>query len=1546
MWTRNLFVGLVVLLSFTVIGQTYSNDREKFVKEFQKQLSEYGKGESKSFAKNLLPAMLLESSDMPDKYFNKMVATCNILVEKRFKPYPEIYHYIYSVYSFVEKKQSTDSYDAWHESIDKLADYKIKEKFTSFIEFSAGFFSESRIASSSDFDWYYTGGNYNFEFQKNAIINFSGGDLSCRVSSSKAGKKVEILDSIHIMNTKGVYDPALKKWKGSEGKITWARVGLSAETTFAELSYFDVSMTKSTITIDTVLLTTPYFDAPIKGRLMDRAFKISREVDKKFPQFLSFQQKLIIKEIVPNVDYVGGFEMQGQNFYGTGSSSVPSQITVKHNGAPFIFAKSKQIIVQKDRIKIDQAETSVYLNSGDSIYHPGIDFLYDFEKKNVILTRSNSGLGQAAFVDSYHQLNILVPKIIWNVGEENLALTYEFGTGREQRVGRFESNDFFDERLYDRLQGLSRVHPLVSLANYSYKYDEEVINEGKAASALGMEISQAKSILIELSNLGFITYDSEEKRVQINDKLLTFVEAKAGTADYDNIAFVSDLTEKIKPTILKEYSQVYIDSTPDLHYLDSIYDDMNNKRRLMKDFASFDLVSLNLSIGAVDVVDISKSNHVLIIPDGNEVLVRKNRDFNFSGWFYAGKIEMDVVAASFEYDDFKVKLFETNESVFRVSPRKKEHGPGLVKMVSSISGISGEVLIDEPTNKSGKNGTLDHFPRLISTSKSKVFYNSDDTYRGVYDSTRFYYTLDTFSVYRLNTFIDTSLNFTGELTSAGIFPVIRKEIKIMPDYSFGFLTEAPTGGYRFYGTDAKYENRILLSHQGLQGAGTINFINSTSVSKSLLSFLPDSTVGVVSFLNRPSETGIQFPPVSSDEAYITYVPNKNILKASSMPKNDLEFFGGEANLRGTLQIRPNGMTGKGLMSFERATLISENFNYKRWDIDADTASFSLKNDDEDYAAGEDPLAFNTANVNSHISFEDRTGVFNSNEGESEVYFPVNQYMCRMDKFTWFMDEFEVEMERQDDKDMAIEAGIDLKGPNFYSTHPKQDSLQFKAPKAKFDIKRKTIYCNEVEYVDIADARIYPDSMKINIRKKAKIDKLVNSRVVANYVTQFHKFEDAEVEILARRKYKAQGVYSYFDLDSNVFYIAMNDIEPDSSFQTRGSGKIEVEENFKLSPQFDYYGKVAVHASNPLIFFDGATRINHECNKFDRNWMSFASQIDPKNIQIPVQDNMKDLEGGAISAGIVWRDSPVTDSLGLYPTFLSSLLSPKDPIVMTASGFLQYNDGAKEFQIGSKEKLINRKEKGNFIALHTESCSMNGDGEIELGMNFGEVDIDAVGIVNYDQNTGETSMSITAKYMMKIDKGLLQDVAERINDLEGLKRMDFNSTTLEQAILQWDDLKTADDFKSKYTIDPTSIKKAPGSLGDAAFTITGIRLSSFKSDMQETGLITNVQSAVLVNMYGKPVMKYVPFRAFYQQIYSGGGGDKFSALIDIPGGMDYMFSYEMVKKDGLMLISTGDAEFSAAISEMKEDKLKSKNFKYEVTSNPVIRKKLFDLFIEK
>lgn len=1532
--SKFLLVSLL-FLSHVAISQTYSNDKEKFVKEFQKALSEYGTGEFQEFAKKELPVLLIETNSFPDAYFQQMATTCNLLESKKFKPYPEIYNYVFSVASLVKGKQSDASFKAWHSSVDKLLDSRYIKKFSDFIEMSAGFFSEGMIASSSNFEWYYIGGTYKFQFDDKAYIEFEKGNLICRVES-KSGGKDDVMDSVFVIGANGTYDPSLKKWDGLGGTINWQKVGLDPNKTFATLKKFELSLKTSTMRVDTVVLTTPYFDEPILGMLTDRAFKINREEDKVYPQFLSFKQRLLIEDIVPNTDYTGGFALEGANFVGTGTTSQPASVVYKKAGVPFIRSSAKQVTVTEKKVVLYKAATAMYFKNGDSLFHPGVDFNYDLEKKNIQLARSGNGIGQAPFQDSYHQLDIYVPKITWMENSDILDFTFDFGTSQEQKMAKFESKNYFDAQVYDALQGMGSVHPLVALSRYAYKYDEALMDEGTAATALSLTVDQAKTTLLTLSNLGFITYDPEAKTVRVNAKLETFVRAKAGTKDYDNIVFIADL----RPKELKGYSDEQIKADPYLSQVQAIYKDQNEQRRLMKNFGTMDLTTMDLSLEAVDNVVISAKKNVVIFPDESKVLVKKNRDFNFSGWLNAGKLEMETTASTFNYDEYKINVLEAKNSVFRVRPLNIEDGQQPIPMVSSISGISGELFIDDPSNRSGNKAGFEKFPILNCENKTHIYYNSKDIFRGVYDSTRFYYTLQPFELDSLNGFKERSLRFKGELTSAGIFPKIAEDVKIMPDYSFGFSTFAPQGGYQFYGTDAKYDDKIILSHNGLQGAGTINFIHSTSVSKGL-NFLPDSTVGIAKFVNRAHDAAVEFPPVQAEEAYITYVPKQNVLKAASMPKIPLDFFDGDAAFRGTAFISPTGMTGIGLINFERATLISDNFDFKRWDIDADTASFELKNDNEDVT--ENPMAFKTENVNSHVSFKERKGEFNSNEGESKVEFPVNQYMCKMDKFTWFMDDYEIEMERQQDRDLAINTGVDLKGPNFYSTHPKQDSLQFRAPKAKFNLKEKTIYCTEVEYVDIADARIFPDSMKVNIRKKAVIDKFENAKIVANYITKFHTFTKAGVEVLARRNYKASGEYAYYDVDSTVSYIVMNDIGLDTAYQTVASGKIAIEDNFKLSTKFDYYGQASVKASNPAILFTGATRINHECEKFDRNWMSFSSEIDPKNIQIPVGKDMKDLDGGAISAGIVWRDSPMVDSIALYPTFLSSMVAVTDPILITATGFLQYNDGAKEFQIGSKEKLVNRGEPGNYIALHTESCSMNGDGKISLGMDYSDVAVDAVGVVNYDQTSGETSMNVTLKYTMEVDKGLFESVAKRINAIEGLQPMDFASTTLEQAIVEWDDVKTADEFKSKYTIEGVA-KKVPDGLAKS-ITFSGIRLSSFADDNQNRGLITTLESAVLVNMFGESVMKYVPFRAFYQQTYSLAGADSYSMFVNIPGGRDYFFNYAVAKKEGTLNILTGDAELNSALNEMKEEKRKSKNFKYQASTNSVYINKFMELFAE-
>tara|TARA_B110000285_G_scaffold40457_1_gene44254 strand:+ start:1726 stop:6309 length:4584 start_codon:yes stop_codon:yes gene_type:complete len=1523
-------IGLVSNLSW---GQSYSNNKEKFIKEFQKVLIEYGRGESRNFAKNELPALLLESNNFSSEYFSRMVETCNKMEVKKIKPYPGIYNYVYSVSGFVKNKQSDESFKSWHNSVDNLLSLRNVKKYTEFIEMSAGFFEESRIATSSNFEWFYIGGEYEFIYDKKAYINFTNGNLVCRVESKKSKNKGEIIDSVNLIKTDGVFDPIIKKWIGKKGTITWEKVGLDKSTNFATINNYELSMKSSTLRIDSVLLTSPNFTKQIAGSLVERAFNINREADKVYPQFLSFSRNLLIEDIVKNVDYVGGYALQGSRFLGIGTIEKPARITYKRNGGVFMRASSKEIIITEDHIRIEKALFALYLASGDSISHVGINFTYNFKKKSVELARSGTGIVKAPFQDSYHQLEIYVPKIIWKEDSDNLLFTFEFGTSQEQKVATFESYNYFNEEVFDRLQAMETVHPLSAISKYCYKYDEYYITEGKAASALGRTVSQAKGTLIKLSNMGFISYDSDLKMVQVNKKLQTFVDAKAGQQDYDNIVFKSDFRTKS----LKGYTQEQINDDDYLLSLQNLYKEKNNKHRVMKNFGVMSLVTFDLDLESVDQVLISKAKNTSIFPSNGVVKVKKNRDFIFNGWVNAGKLEINTIAANFDYENYKINLLSTGESLFRVRPMRKQDSDRAIAMVSSLQGISGELIVDDPNNKSGKNIDFGMYPKLISVNSTKVLYNDKNLYRGSYDSTRFYYTVKPFEKDSLNTFDEKSLRLNGELNSAGIFPKIYEDLKIMPDYSFGFSTKSPEGGFDFYGTGAKFDNMVVLSRSGFQGAGTIEYVKSKSVSREF-TFLPDSTIGIAQFENSPVDSGTEFPDVTGVDTYITYLPRQNVLKAQSTPKREMFFYNGEATLKGTAFVRPEGMRGEGLMSFVMATLISDDFEYSRFEIDADTAAFSLKNESTDLS--EDALAFKTDNVSAHVSFKERNGKFKSNSGESEVHFPVNQFMCRMDMFAWLMDERSIEMQKDEEKDLAISSGVDLVGPNFYSTNPKQDSLQFRAPKAKFDLEEKTIFCDEVEFLDIADARIFPDSMKINIRKKGKIDKLFNAKIVANYITKYHKFEQAEVSIKARRDYEAIGVYPYYDMDSNVTYISMNNIELDTTYQTTASGKIDAERSFKLSDQFDYYGDVAIAAANPLISFSGATRINHDCGKFDRNWMAFDSEINPKNIQIPVSNQMKDLEGNAISAGIVWHDSPSKDSIKMYPTFLSSLVSGNDPIVMTANGFLQYNYDASQFEISTRDKLVNMNEKGNYLALHTESCSLNGMGVIDLGMSFGDVIVENVGTINYNQRTGETSMNLTSRFDMEMDKGIFQGVAKRINDLDSLKPMDFNSNTLEMAIVEWETQKAADKLKDEF-VRLGELKKVPKSL-EKSITISGLRLSSFSRD-QSRGLVTNADAAVLVSMYTVPVMKYVPFKAFFEQIYSGKGGDKFSMYINLPGGHDYFMHYSMAKKNGTLKIKTGDVEMETELTEMKEDKRKKKNFKFESTNNTAYLGRFLGLF---
>ena len=1065
---------------------------------------------------------------------------------------------------------------------------------------------------------------------------------------------------------------------------------------------------------------------------------------------------------------------------------------------------------------------------------------------------------------------------------------------------------------------------VVAIYQYSYRYDIEVIPIGDAATAMGFTTEQATPILLGLANQGFITYDKNKKTIVIQPKTKKYIDARAGKSDYDHIVFTSNLNEiELKDTMF--------DGRPDkaaVRYNERARE-LNYRKKSVTNFGTINLKSLDLYLNEVEPIEIAPKQDVVIFPDEGQVLIKKSLDFLFSGGVMAGKLEVYLDQGSFDYENFRINLIAVDAALLRVKPIYGGSNK-LIPMYSHFEGLKGYIAIDDPSNRSGKDDKRFHqYPILKSKDFAYVFYDHESIYGGVYDSATFYFKTDPFDFDSLDNFDEYSVKFAGEFRSSGIFPVFRETISIQEDYSFGFKTKAPTTGLKLYGDYAKFDNDIKLSNEGLRGAGQIDFVTSTSKSENFI-FFPDSTMGISSYVNRgqTKKEGISVPDVTGNGVMVTFVPKQDILKARAVSE-PLMFFNKEAAMKGITYLTPKGMTGRGLMYFKEAELGSRSFSYERWVINADTADFNLADVGQANTDGDNPLKFNTHNVNAHVDFETRRGEFRANDGTSVVQFPKNQYICYMDMFTWLMDNDEMELSK-DKADVSIESELDLAGSNFFSVHPDQDSLNFAAPKARYVMKEDVIYCEKTEFIDVADARIYPPDQKVTIRKKAEMDPFVGAKIVANLITKFHTITEADVKISARRKYTASGKYPYIDSKGGEQIIFFANITLDTTFQTVATGKVEQDVNFHLSDRFDFYGTVELKAAEQFLTFDGATRINHDCKQFAKNWLKFRTDIDPNNIQIPVSQTMSDLEGRSIAVGIVKRNSDSPDTTGIYPAFLSALERPADHVMFTSFGVLNYNDAAREFRIASPEKLINRLEKGNYVSLHVESCSMEGDGLVDLGMELPELTFKTYGTVNYDAANKETTLNLTGGMNFFYDKKAMEIMGSAITASEGISGIDWDRTTMSQAITEDIGKEQAENMKADYTIKGAENVKIPKELDPYTMYLTNLR---FKwNDKVQGGAFVSSTISGIVSLYGAPLLKDFTVRMVIQYVRSGDRGTKMGFMVELPGkdgipGDYYFYSFQRVKKETELRVYSSDKNLQNHLNSLKEDKTKGKDFSF-------------------
>jgi len=1385
----------------------------------------------------------------------RITEVANFMLKKRFEAFPHFRDYLGAIAAFPTGGRSGAEFDAWMQGMEKLIQSGRKQNVVAFIATCANLFKDNTMFASASTKWRSSSGKFTFVFDSVPKVVFPKADLICTAKG----------DSAVIKGTSGTYLPTLELWKGVGGKVTWERAGLKEAATFGEWDHaYEIKMKSATYEVDSVRFNDPYFERTLLGKVTDKVLANVDEGSASYPRFESYDRRMKIRDIVEGIDFEGGFTLQGAKLQGYGTKEEPAYMTFYRDKRPFIIASGLFFSIEPERISSDDVALKLLLDK-DSLYHPSVSMRFLKDKKMLSLIKKDEGLGKAPFYDTYHELDMYFDMLTWKQGDPLVQMGNLMGS--TQTRASFESFNYFKEKRYVGMMGIDAVHPLVRLNDFS-KQNEGKFYAQEFAVYSKMQKEAVVPLIIDMANKGYLSYDPETEWVQTAPRLRQHILNSAGKQDYDVLQ------------------------------INSNSDSVN---------ATVNLLNYDLAIMGVARIVMSDSQDVKIFPSEKLVTVKKGRDFTFGGSVQAGKLQYYGKEYYFHYAPFVIDLLNVDSVSFMADSFEK-NGEGittLVRVKNVLEQVTGTLEIDETSNKSGiqqvkgedgkMKGKYPQFPKFNSSKESYVFYDKRTIQRGVYNRDKFYYKSDPFQIDSLDNFTNKGLKFTGTLVSGGIFPDIKEPIGLQPDYALGFVRSTGEAGLPLYGKKAMFTSDISLNSRGLQGKGDLEYLTTKLSSKSLV-FCPDSTLGRADTLvNRSATAPSKVPDAKGGDLFVRLEPAKDVLRTEVL-RRPMTMYDGQAFLYGLTDLKPVGMTGAGLVDFKNATLRSDLFQFTTMQVHADTSDFRLTEGDTS------SIAFKTDNVNATIKLDERVGEFVSNGTETKVEFPVNQYMCYMDRFKWFMDQGDIELES--DRTAAVgNEDLQLSGSNFISTRPDQDSLSFMAPKARYDLKKHLITANDVQYIQVADALVTPDSMRVRIRKNAELDPLSNALITANYVTKFHKIYNATVNIKAKRKYSAIGDIDYVDQDQKSSKITLQNIGVDTAFQTYANGRIPQEQDFRLSPAFDFFGEVRLTASIKELTFSGSTRIQHGCAGLAKNWMTFTGAIDPLEVFIPVADTLFDDEGALIGAGVYLTDE---DPFKAYGTFLSRTQARKDKPIITAKGLLYFDKDRKEYMISNKDKIRKRDLPGDLVSLAVENCVILGDGRIDHGVDLGRVKLTGVGALRFETDGSKA----TTEEVIIADFHFLDNALERMA-IEMLaypdqKQVDITKTYYEKMLREVLGLERSDKLISELSIKG-EIKKLPDEivkplvLADVKMIWNGPEQSWLSEGPIGIGSILK-----------KPVYRYVKGKVHLERKRSG---DIMTILLMLDEQTYYFFQYSR----NYLYAYSSDATFNTMLSEVKDDK---------------------------
>lgn len=1457
---KKLFVlSIFAISSYYLMAQIFPVEPEKFIKAFNQELGYTGEVRTgaKSMSKEFTDFWETDSLTLDEK--KSFIETTNLMASKGCKGYPDFVCVADNVLWFNRKGYDRGQYDIYEKGITDILNDGKRPKLSDLSDYLLNMnalLSKNIINKGARTYWKAENNSFLLKYDRGIKIVFDNINLI----------GYQGVDSLKIYKTDGEYYPLKSSWKGKGGIVGWERVGYGLDSIKAKLQNYEIDMRNISLSADSVIFeNTVFFKKPMLGKLMDKAGNLDNPSKSDYPKFTSYNQHFELKDIVPGVDYEGGFSVQGRSFIGSGTKAEPATIKIIKSDSISFTAYSQAFYIDSRLIVTDNCAIVLQM-AEDSIFHPHLQLKFHNQLRLLELIRTKDDMSKVHYTNSYHKINMDFTWMRWFIDKYKIEFSM-IKTPGVPNEAMFESSDYYRLDRYREIQRRDPQHPLAVITNFVSAwagYPEFYLND--LAKFMGYSPQQVVQMVFDLAYRGFLSYDAETQFIRVYPEAWDFLEYHKKSKDSDVIQFYSKTKEE-EPN------------------------------------AELSLINFDLKIAGIPSVHLSDSQNVKVYPIDQRIVLQKNRTFTFSGTIQAGQFYYYGSNFKFDYNRFLIELTQCDsmkmvaESDFLDSEGK--YKPAIVR--NKLEQINGEFYIDEPMNKSGKSEFAE-YPKFISKDKTYVYFDRADVYNGIYKRNEFYFEVDPFELDSIQGYSRDNLHFEGTLYSAGIFPPIKETLVLRKsDFSLGFNTKTGPLGLPLYGGKATYWHEIDLSNQGLRGTGKIDYLTST-MNPDYLIFFPKYMDGhTENFEIKKQSAPIEYPSVIGGDNTLRW----NVEEDEFLVKKDttkFQMYDGQGTLDGDLNLTTHGLEGTGALVIEKAKISSNQFRFSKDVFDADTANFDL------FTLNVLNTDFESDNVNAHVDFIQRKGVFRTN-GEKTIWtFPKNKYISEMNEMTWFMDKEELAISADTDVLEKIEkAGDDispnewedlfLEGPKFTSIHPKQDSLSFVAPRARYNYKEHIIYAEGVKFIKVADATIYTDDGNITIEKDAVMQPIQNAKIVANSTTRYHTIYNAVVSIYGKKSYTAYGDYDYVNTSKQPQTIHMNKIAVDASGQTYAVGKVIEPDNFTISPYFRFQGDVNLFANNPELEFNGAAKTITDCDTSTYSWVKFKSFLDPEDVFIPIDSLPFNINNSRLSSGLV-----LSNANKVYPAFLARKTNQYDQELFTAHGYLHYDMDEGKYIIASKDKIAEPALPGNLIRIHKNICNVYGEGKFEFSKDFGLFKPNAIGNFMYYPETDTTEINVTLILDAYFNDGAQKLMAERLNSTGGLVGLDMRDEVFEKALVEFLGTKKADEWFSNQSLG--NLNKFPKELEDKMI-FTDLRFVWYHS----LSSFVHYGPIGISNLGKEQVNKYV---FGFIKIEKSRRGDVFEMLLEPNATTWYYIKYSA----GTFSIISSDENFNQVVYDTK------------------------------